>query len=91
VEYTSTTEEFTYTDYDSGNQTTVTEDITFGKGELIEATSNTYKATLILMPAMRFNTSYKSSFQVALAGVINIKSTGVTSFPAPMVSWLKKF
>jgi hypothetical protein len=91
VEYTSTTEEFTYTDYDSGNQTTVTEDITFGKGELIGETSNTYKATLILMPAMRFNTSYKSSFQVALAGVINIKSTGVTSFPAPMVSWLKKF
>lgn len=91
VEYTSTTEEFTYTDYDSGNQTTVTEDITFGKGELIGATSSTYKATLILMPAMRFNTSYKSSFQVALAGVINIKSTGVQSFPAPMVSWLKKF
>ena len=53
---------------------------------------STYNATLIFMPSMRFNQSYEKAFQIALAGVVNIESDGdVTSFPVPMVSWLRKF
>jgi len=44
------------------------------------------------MPGMRFNSSYSSAFQIALAGVIYIDGSGNgISFPIPMVSWLKKF
>ena len=53
---------------------------------------STYNATLIFMPSMRFNQSYEKAFQIALAGVVNIEADGdVTSFPVPMVSWLRKF
>ena len=59
------------------------------KGEVVEKGFNT---TIIFMPSMRFNKSYDKAFQIALAGVINIDDSGdATSFPAPMVSWLRKF
>ena len=75
-------------DYDNGNSI-VNETYTIGKGEVVEKGLNT---TIIFMPSMRFNTSYDKAFQIALAGVINIDDSGdVTSFPVPMVSWLRKF
>lgn len=75
-------------DYDNGNSI-VNETYTIGKGEVVEKGFNT---TIIFMPSMRFNKSYDKAFQIALAGVINIDDSGdATSFPAPMVSWLRKF
>lgn len=67
----------------------VNETFTIGQGEVIENGINT---TIIFMPSMRFNQSYDKAFQIALAGVINIDNSGdATSFPVPMVSWLRKF
>jgi hypothetical protein len=52
-------------------------------------------ATLILMPSMRFNRSYNQAFQISISGVINFNkdyfSSDISSFPAPMISWLRKF
>ncbi len=80
-------------DYDNSvypdPQNIVNETFTIGKGEVVEKGLNT---TIIFMPSMRFNQSYEKAFQIALAGVVNIDNTGdVTSFPVPMVSWLRKF
>ena len=62
------------------------------KVTLIKEASN---ATLILMPSMRFNRSYNQAFQISISGVINFNkdyfSSGISSFPAPMISWLRKF
>ena len=67
----------------------VNETFTIEKGEVVDGGYNT---TIIFMPSMRFNQSYDKAFQIALAGVINIDIDGdVTSFPIPMVSWLRKF
>jgi hypothetical protein len=46
---------------------------------------------MILMPAMRFSQSYSKAFQVALAGVVQVKDGKTSSFPLPMVSWLRQF
>ena len=72
-----------------GVPTMVTEKFIIGRGEL---TSSLLSTTIICMPGMRFNSSYSSAFQIALAGVIYIDGSGNgISFPIPMVSWLKKF
>lgn len=78
-----------------GNNTitpvSTTETFTIGKGALQESGKES-AATIILMPAMRFNKSYNKAFQVALAGVINIDyNKNVRTFPVPMVSWLRSF
>ncbi len=57
------------------------------------------KVTTVLMPGMRFQSSERSAFQVALAGLIeysdigfDFSSTGseTRSFPVPMCSWFLK-
>jgi hypothetical protein len=56
------------------------------------ATQN--NTTVIFMPSMRFNSSSKGAFQVSLAGVTHKRRSGrsgYTSWPMPMVSWLRKF
>lgn len=69
--------------------TTINEDVSIGTGQ--EAIGSS-AAVIILMPAMRFQKSHDKAFQVALAGIINIKSNGdVSTYPAPMVSWLRQF
>jgi hypothetical protein len=65
-------------------------DFTIQKGELEKR--GDYSVTLVLMPSMRFNRSYNQAFQVSLSGVIRFDQSGdVQSFPAPMISWLRKF
>ena len=53
-----------------GNVDTTTYNAIYGEGFIGQG--NTRNITLIFMPAMRFNQSYTSSFQVALAVFINI-------------------
>ena len=66
---------------------------TISKGEIIK--KGGYNATFIIMPSMRFNQSYNQAFQISISGVININNYGsdteTISFPAPMISWLRKF
>ena len=54
-----------------------------------------HDAFLILMPSMRFNQSYNQAFQISISGVINFSKdyfgSDIFSFPAPMISWLRKF
>lgn len=81
---------YDYYDPNSSQQVFVTETYTIGKGVVVK--ESTPSATIILMPGMRFNSSYDKAFQVHLAGVINISSKGdVQTFPFPMVSWLRRF
>ena len=68
---------------------TETQPVSYGEGSIGSETSRS--TTFIFMPAMRFNQSYTSSFQVALAGFININENESTSAPIPMISWLTKF
>ncbi len=68
---------------------TETQTVIYGEGSIGSETSRS--TTFIFMPAMRFNQSYTSSFQVALAGFININENESTSAPIPMISWLTKF
>ena len=69
-----------------------TENITIGKGELKNTGTSQYAATIIIMPSMRFNTSYNKAFQVSLAGVISVDfRNNIQTFPVPMVSWLRSF
>ena len=68
---------------------TETQTVIYGEGSISSETSRS--TTFIFMPAMRFNQSYTSSFQVALAGFININENESTSAPIPMISWLTKF
>ncbi len=84
--------------YDSNNNwipgyyETKNGDFLIGKGKLVDSGKKEYAATVIIMPSMRFNTSYSSAFQVSLAGVINYNYDGsVRTFPVPMVSWLRSF
>ena len=93
--YTSKEIDVTYT-YDTNNPATgistpqtETQTVIYGEGSIGSETS--ISTTFIFMPAMRFNQSYTSSFQVALAGFINTNENGSTSAPIPMVSWLTKF
>ena len=71
----------------------VNRNYTISKGDIVK--KGGINASFILMPSMRFNQSYNQAFQVALAGVININNNGenseTISFPAPMISWLRKF
>lgn len=48
---------------------------------------------MFLMPGMRFQSSDRRAFQVALAGVIynNFANGNTLSFPVPMCSWFFKF
>ena len=81
--------EYTYYDYDTQSDLTKTSDVTLNQYEVFKVGNRT---TLIFMPAMRFNTSYNKAFQVALAGVIIANGDGTpTTFPVPMVSWLRQF
>lgn len=84
VKYTNFPVTVTYNDF--GTYRTQTFQI--GRGEVVDGINQT---TLILMPAMRFNTAYNKAFQVALAGVINIQGSEVNSFPIPTVGWLRQF
>ena len=68
---------------------TETQPVSYGEGSIGSETSRS--TTFIFMPSMRFNQSYTSSFQVALAGFININENESTSAPIPMISWLTKF
>jgi len=95
VSYTDKEIDVTYT-YDTDNPATgtptpqtETKTVIYGEGSIGSETSRS--TTFIFMPAMRFNQSYTSSFQVALAGFININENGSTSAPIPMISWLTKF
>ena len=95
VSYTDKEIDVTYT-YDTDNPATgtptpqtETQTVIYGEGSIGSETSRS--TTFIFMPAMRFNQSYTSSFQVALAGFININENGSTSAPIPMISWLTKF
>ena len=95
VSYTDKEIDVTYS-YDSYNvttgvttSTTETQPVIYGEGSIGSETSRS--TTFIFMPAMRFNQSYTSSFQVALAGFINKNENGSTSAPIPMISWLTKF
>lgn len=93
--YTSKEIDVTYTYYTNNPATgistpqTETQTVIYGEGSIGSETSRS--TTFIFMPAMRFNQSYTSSFQVALAGFINTNENGSTSAPIPMVSWLTKF
>ena len=92
IDYTIKQKEITYDYFNSsvGNVDTTTYNAIYGEGSIGQG--NTRNITLIFMPAMRFNQSYTSSFQVALAGFINInEENGTSSQPIPMVSWLRKF
>ena len=94
VSYTDKEIDVTYTyntnDPPTGAPTSQTETrVPYGEGSISSETSRS--TTFIFMPAMRFNQSYTSSFQVALAGFINTNENGSTSAPIPMVSWLTKF
>jgi len=98
VEYHDYDVTVTYDDYYDANDnytgTAVSRTGTFtiGEGELVNSGTKEYATTIILMPSMRFNASYNKAFQVALAGVINVGfNKRVTSFPVPMVSWLRSF
>lgn len=84
VEYTNSLTTVTYMD----KGIYVTKAYNVGIGNVVETGNQT---TLILMPAMRFNAAYNKAFQVALAGVINIQGSDVTSFPIPSVGWLRQF
>ena len=93
--YTSKEIDVTYT-YNTNNSATgtstlqtETQTVIYGEGSIGSETSRS--TTFIFMPAMRFNQSYTSSFQVALAGFINKNENGSTSSPIPMISWLRKF
>jgi hypothetical protein len=95
VSYTDKEIDVTYT-YDTNNPATgtptpqtETQTVIYGEGSIGSETSRS--TTFIFMPAMRFNQSYTSSFQVALAGFINKNENGSTSAPIPMISWLTKF
>jgi hypothetical protein len=95
VSYTDKEIDVTYT-YDTNDPATgaptsqtETQTVIYGEGSISSETSRS--TTFIFMPAMRFNQSYTSSFQVALAGFINTNENGSTSSPIPMVSWLTKF
>ena len=72
---------------------TANQNYTIQKGDIDKRGS--LNATLILMPSMRFNRSYNQAFQISISGVINFNkdyfSSGISSFPAPMISWLRKF
>ena len=66
------------------------QDFKIQKGEIDK--KGDYSVTLVLMPSMRFNRSYSQAFQVSISGVIRFDKSGDTqSFPAPMISWLRKF
>ena len=84
---------YTYNTYNPATGTstpqTETQTVIYGEGSIGSETSRS--TTFIFMPAMRFNQSYTSSFQVALAGFINKNENGSTSAPIPMISWLTKF
>jgi hypothetical protein len=95
LKYTRKEIDVTYT-YNTNNPATgiptpQTETLTviYGEGSISSETSRS--TTFIFMPAMRFNQSYTSSFQVALAGFINKNENGSRSAPIPMISWLRKF
>jgi len=98
VEYNDYNVTVTYDSYPdyryNNNQPGVskTETFTIGKGVLVESGNRERAATIILMPAIRFNKSYNKAFQIALAGVINFNYyNNVQTFPVPTVSWLRNF
>jgi len=74
--------------YDPWSGQNINKDFVIGQGRIIEEGHIT---TMILMPAMRFSQSYSKAFQVALAGVVQVKDGKTSSFPLPMVSWLRQF
>lgn len=48
--------------------------------------------TFLIMPGMRFNPKYGTSFQVVLSGLIMQQADGQRmSTPLPMISWFRQF
>ena len=72
---------------------TANQNYTIQKGSIVKR--GAHNITLILMPSMRFNQSYNQAFQISISGVINFSKdyfgSDIFSFPAPMISWLRKF
>jgi hypothetical protein len=79
--------------YSSQDVFSVSRNYTISKGDIVKRGG--LNATLVLMPSMRFNQSYSQAFQISISGVININKDNfgseTVSFPAPMISWLRKF
>ena len=92
IEYTDKTVQVDYSYFEDGEIFEVTnESVTIGEGNVVRD-ANSYAATIIFMPAMRFETASNRSFQVSLSGLVNIDDDGdVNSFPMPMISWLRQF
>ena len=92
IEYTDKTVQVDYSYFEDGEIFEVTnESVTIGEGTVVRD-ANSYAATIIFMPAMRFETASNRSFQVSLSGLVNIDDDGgVNSFPMPMISWLRQF
>ena len=71
----------------------VSQNYTIQKGNIVKR--GNHDVYLILMPSMRFNQSYNQAFQISISGVINFSKdyfgSDIFSFPAPMISWLRKF
>ena len=71
----------------------VSQNYTIQKGNIVKR--GNHDVYLILMPSMRFNQSYNQAFQISISGVINFTKdyfgSDIFSFPAPMISWLRKF
>ncbi len=91
IEYTDKTVQVDYSYFEDGDFEVTNESVTIGEGTVVRD-ANSYAATIIFMPAMRFETASNRSFQVSLSGLVNIDDDGdVNSFPMPMISWLRQF
>ncbi len=68
-------------------------DYVTGIGYYTSSTPKTYQTTIaFFMPGMRFQSSAKNAFQVALAGVLYSRNNGeLNAFPIPQCSWFFKF
>ena len=89
---------YTYPDPNSNSNRdewvyTANQNYTIQKGNIVKR--GNHDVYLILMPSMRFNQSYNQAFQISISGVINFSKdyfgSDIFSFPAPMISWLRKF
>jgi hypothetical protein len=77
-----------YEEYNSSTGQTTQTNGTFTVGTNGQAIKgNSFNTTLLLMPSLRINQSYKKAFQISLAGII----TQDQSIPIPTISWLRKF
>jgi len=90
TEYTDVVRPFTFSTWENGVETKVTQEFTIGgEGVLV---SDGFKPTIVLMPGVRFNQGKGRAIQVVLSGYIFEDSDGsYQGVPIPMVSWLRAF